>query len=174
MIFIFQYHLHPEHMDFPKTRWCVIYFTLSLVLFFIVSVIDRWIKCGTHAFWVNLRDVLTHMLSASVLFFFLFLSVFSFLSAGHFYAFKIKNINMLQPAPRELYLYMNPQTHTFVIIEGRFIYNVQTTGYWYFAIFWLKLWWVSLHEILFVWIILSLGVILFIIGLTRKDYMLPV
>ena len=70
---------------------------------------------------------------------------------------------MVQPTPHGIYPNMTPQTHKFFIIEGILVSKVKIAWSWSFTIFWLHLWQVESHEMLFIWIILALGVILFII-----------
>ena len=66
-----------------------------------MTVTVRVIKCGTHALWVTESNELSHMVSSSVFFFFLF-------SAGYFYTGKIQNMNMVQIKTHELYPHLTP------------------------------------------------------------------
>ena len=91
------------------------------------------------------------------------LLLFYFFHAGCSYEFQIQNIHWGEPIPYRMYSHMTPQTHQFFIVEGRFIYNVQTVRSWFFSIFWIQLLWFLPHAILDGLIILSLGVILHLI-----------
>ena len=114
-----------------------------------------WYKCliGNR----NQR-ITTHGISISLL-----LLIFVLNTAGCFYAFKTKNINMGQPTPHGIYPHMTPQTHMPSIIEYHLIFNMYTIWSLSFFSSWLRLWWVSPHEILDSWFILELGVILHIL-----------
>ena len=88
--------------SFPKNLWCVIWVTLSMVP--VVNCRNFW-QCGTHDFYTTGSNVLPHISSALVFFF--------FLQYWFFCAFKTQNINMGKPTPHILYPHMPPQTHTF-------------------------------------------------------------
>ena len=103
--------------------------------------------------------ITTHGISISIL-----LIIILLLPAGYIYAFKIQNINLVQPTLHILCPRMTSQTHKIFIIEDHLIYNVHTARSWYFAILLLQLWWVVQYEMMDGWIILSLVVILHILG----------
>ena len=100
--------------SFPKDIWCVIWFTLSIVR--VAHCISSW-QCDTHEFRLTGRNLLPHMVSASVFFLFFYSLIF-------FNASKIQIINMIQPTPHVLYPHMTPQTHKCFIIYGHLISNV--------------------------------------------------
>ena len=52
-----------------------------------------------------------------------------YFTAGCFYAYKIKDINLGKPTPRRLYPHITPQKPNVFIIEGYLISNVYTARY---------------------------------------------
>ena len=94
---------------FPKSLWCIIWFTLAIVP---VVHCSSSLPSETHAFWVTRSEVLPSMVSESGFFF------------CYSYGFQIININLGKPTPNRLYPYMTPQTNEFFTIECYFISNV--------------------------------------------------
>ena len=120
---------------FPKALWCGICFTLSIVRVFLVTSV--W-QCGTPSFWLTRRNLLPHMVSASVFLSFSFFPIF-------FNVLKMKKIKLGN------------------IQLTNWVSNVYTDQSWSFYIFWLKLWLVAPPEMLDGLIILELGVIIHIL-----------